>query len=150
VCWPLVPKFVGSNLAEAVRFFRAKKILSMPSFGGEVKLSVPWCRFMACKRSLNATWKSGISGKIHRPFLAHIVPPLATRVSRWRLVVKVGTSGKVYIYSSTSDCEDLSRRLVVRVGTSKGSTISQHGCSTSGALSTRALQKERKKERTAE
>ena len=26
-------------------------------------------------------WKSGISGKIHQPFLAHIVPPLATRIS---------------------------------------------------------------------
>jgi hypothetical protein len=37
--------------------------------------------FTACKRSLNATWKSGISGKIHWPFLAHIVPPLATRIS---------------------------------------------------------------------
>ena len=24
-CWPLVPKFAGSNLAEAVGFFRAKK-----------------------------------------------------------------------------------------------------------------------------
>ena len=80
-CWPLVPKFAGSNPAEAVRFFRAKKILSTPSFGGEVKPSVPCRRFTACKRYLNATWKSGISGKIHRPFLAHIVPPLATRIS---------------------------------------------------------------------
>ena len=25
VCWPLVPEFAGSNLAEAVGFFRAKK-----------------------------------------------------------------------------------------------------------------------------
>jgi hypothetical protein len=24
-CWPLVPKFAGSNLAKAVGFFRAKK-----------------------------------------------------------------------------------------------------------------------------
>ena len=24
-CWPLVPKFVGTNPAEAVEFFRAKK-----------------------------------------------------------------------------------------------------------------------------
>jgi hypothetical protein len=24
-CWPLVPKFTGSNPAEAVRFLRAKK-----------------------------------------------------------------------------------------------------------------------------
>jgi len=51
-CWPLVPKFAGSNPAEAVRFLRAKKkILSTPSFGGEVKPSVPCRRFAACKRS---------------------------------------------------------------------------------------------------
>jgi hypothetical protein len=31
------PKFAGSNPAEAVGLFRAKKILSTPSFGGEVK-----------------------------------------------------------------------------------------------------------------
>jgi len=36
---------------------------------------------MACKRFLNAMWKLGISSKIHWPFLAHIVPPLATRIS---------------------------------------------------------------------
>ena len=42
-CWPLVPKFAGSNPAEAVGFLRAKKILSTPSFRGEVKPSVP-CR----------------------------------------------------------------------------------------------------------
>ena len=51
-CWPLVPKFAGSNPAEAVGFLRAKKILSTPSFGGEVKPSVPCRRFAACKRSL--------------------------------------------------------------------------------------------------
>ena len=48
-CWPLVPKFAGSNPAEAVGFFRAKKILSTPSFGREVKPFVPCRRFMACK-----------------------------------------------------------------------------------------------------
>ena len=47
------------------RIFQGEKILSMPSFGGEVKPSVPCRRFTACKRFLNATWKSGISGKIH-------------------------------------------------------------------------------------
>ena len=57
-CWPLVPKFAGSNPAKAVRFLRAIKILSTPSFGGEVKPSVPCCRFPSCKRSLNVTWKS--------------------------------------------------------------------------------------------
>ena len=75
--WPLVPKFAGSNPAEAVGFFQGEKILSTPSFGGEVKPSVPCRRFMACKKSLNATWKSGI----HRPFLANIVPPFAARIS---------------------------------------------------------------------
>jgi len=32
-CWPLVPKFAGSNPAEAVGFL-GRKILSTPSFGG--------------------------------------------------------------------------------------------------------------------
>ena len=70
-CWHLVPKFAGSNPTEAVGFFRAKKILSTFSFGGEVKPSVPYHRFTACKRSLNVTWKSGIfrqnSSAISRP-----------------------------------------------------------------------------------
>jgi hypothetical protein len=34
-----VPKFAGSNPAEAVRIFQGEKILSVPSFGGEVKPS---------------------------------------------------------------------------------------------------------------
>jgi hypothetical protein len=57
------------------------KFLNTPSFGRAVKPSVPCRRFTTCKRPLNATWKSGISGKIHRPFHVHIVPPLATRIS---------------------------------------------------------------------
>jgi len=33
-CWPLVPKFMGSNLAEAVGFLRAKKSSArLPSEG---------------------------------------------------------------------------------------------------------------------
>ena len=71
----------GFKTGRSRRIFQGEKILSTPSFGGEVKPSVPCRRFTACKRFLNATWKSGISGKIHRPFLAHIVPPLATRIS---------------------------------------------------------------------
>ena len=51
--------------------FQGEKILSTPSFGGEVKPSVPYRRFTACKRSLNVTWKSGIfrqnSSDISRP-----------------------------------------------------------------------------------
>jgi hypothetical protein len=41
------------------RIFRAKKLfLRTPSFGGEVKPSVPCHSFTACKLSLNVTWKS--------------------------------------------------------------------------------------------
>jgi hypothetical protein len=43
-CWSLVPKIAGSIPDE--------KIYSMPSFGGEVKPSVPCRRFSACKRIL--------------------------------------------------------------------------------------------------
>ena len=83
-CWPLVPKFAGSNLAEAVGFL-GRKNLSTPSFGGEVKPSVPCHRFAACKRSLNLRGSRNL-GKIT------IVPPFAARISRivadggtWRL-----------------------------------------------------------------
>jgi len=47
-CWPLVPKFAGSNPSD----FKGEKILSTPSFGREVKPPVPCRRFAACKRSL--------------------------------------------------------------------------------------------------
>ena len=47
-CWPLVPKFAGSNPVAAVGFLRTKKSL------GEVKPSVPCPRFAACKRFLMA------------------------------------------------------------------------------------------------
>ena len=44
--------------------FLGEKILSMPSFGGEVKPSVSCRRFAACKRSLHLPWKSHAVGKI--------------------------------------------------------------------------------------
>jgi len=70
-CWPLVPKFPGSHPAEAVGFLRRKKkILSTPSFGGEVKPSVPCRSFRACKRSLNVTCKS-VFRQNYRTFLVH-------------------------------------------------------------------------------
>ena len=47
-CWPSVPKFADSHPAEDVGFFRAKKILSTPSFGGKVRPSVPCRSFTAC------------------------------------------------------------------------------------------------------
>jgi hypothetical protein len=47
-CLPLDSKFLFSNPAEDDGF------LSVTSFGGEVKPSVPCRRFTACKRTLRA------------------------------------------------------------------------------------------------
>jgi len=47
---PIITKFAGSKPSG---FFQGEKILSTPSFGGEIKPSVPCRRFAACKRSLN-------------------------------------------------------------------------------------------------
>jgi hypothetical protein len=57
----------GRNL----RKNKTKKILSTPSFGGEVKPSVPCRRFAECKRSLNLSGSRNL-GKIIGQFLAHI------------------------------------------------------------------------------
>jgi hypothetical protein len=85
----------GSNPAEAARIFQGEKILSTPSFGGEVKLSVPCRIFAACKRSLHET-KSTFRQN-YRPTFSPTVPPFTARISRvvwtWRhLAVEVGTS----------------------------------------------------------
>ena len=53
--------------------FQGEKILGTPSFGGEVKPSVPCRRFTSCKRSLNVPGSRAFSGKIQGPFLARVV-----------------------------------------------------------------------------
>ena len=68
----------GFKPGQSHRTFKGEKILSMPSFGGEVKPSVPCRRFAACKRSLNVAWKSTFRQN-YQTFLAHRVPPFATR-----------------------------------------------------------------------
>jgi hypothetical protein len=50
--------------------FKGEKIVSTPSFGGEVKPSVPCGRFDACKRSLNGV-EVVISAKLLDNILAH-------------------------------------------------------------------------------
>ena len=77
-------------------FFQGEKILSTPSFGGEVKPSVPCHRFAACKRFLNVTWKSTFRQN-YWPTFSPTVPPFAARISHvvwmWRrLAAEVGTS----------------------------------------------------------
>ena len=54
----------------SLRIFKDEKILSTPSFGGEVKPSVPCHRFAACKRYLNGM-EVIISAKLVDNILAH-------------------------------------------------------------------------------
>ena len=85
------------------------------------------------------------SGNIHRPFLALVIPPLPARISWRRLVAEVGTfekNKKVHKHLHLWPLGPHRRRLAVRSGTSKGSTISQYGCSTFGALATEGQKKE--------
>ena len=93
-CWPLVPKFAGSNPAEAVGFL-GRKILSTPSFGGEVKPSVPCRRFGTCKRSLNLGGSRNlgkITGQLSRPqFHLSLLGSLTSLWTYRHLAAKVGT-----------------------------------------------------------
>ena len=60
----------GFKPGRSRQIFKGKKILSTPSFGGEVKPSVPCHRFAACKRSLNGM-EVVISAKLPDNILAH-------------------------------------------------------------------------------
>ena len=53
------------------RIFKDEKILSKPSFGGEVKPSVPCRRFAGMLKTPGNYMEVGFSGEICRPFLAH-------------------------------------------------------------------------------
>jgi hypothetical protein len=67
----------GFKPGQSRRIFKGEKILSTPSFGGEVKPSVPCHRFAACKRSLELRGSQildEISQNISRP---RRVPPSA-------------------------------------------------------------------------
>ena len=56
-------KVRGFKPGRSHRIFKGEEILSTPSFGGEVKPSVPCRRFATCKRSLNGV-EVVISAKI--------------------------------------------------------------------------------------
>ena len=60
----------GFKPGQSRRIFKGEKILSTPSFGGEVKPSVPCRRFAACKRSLNGV-EAVVSAKLPDNILAH-------------------------------------------------------------------------------
>ena len=61
----------GFKPGQSRRILKGEKILSTPSFGGEVKPSVPWHRFTVCKRTLKCNVEVDILGKITGQFLTH-------------------------------------------------------------------------------
>jgi len=67
--------------------FKGEKILSTPSFGGEVKPSVPCRRLAAFKRSLNGV-EVVISAKLPDNILAH-----SSHFRRWDLSRRGGRGG---------------------------------------------------------
>ena len=77
-------------------YINKQKILSTPSFGGEVKPSAPCRRFAACKRSLNLRGSLNL-GKNYRTSFSPTVPPFAARISRVVADVQApgGESGNV-------------------------------------------------------
>jgi len=87
----------GFKPSRSRRIFKGVKILSTPSFGGEVKPSVPCRRFAACKRSLELCGSRILDENCRNISRPRRVPPSAARgLSRrwtWRhLAEKVGTS----------------------------------------------------------
>ena len=86
----------GFKPGRSRRIFRAKKILSTPSFGVEVKPSVPCRRFGACKRSLNLRGSRNlgkITGNLSRPqFHLSLLGSLASLRTYRHLAAKVGMS----------------------------------------------------------
>ena len=70
----------GFKPGRSRRIFEGEKILSTPSFGGEVKQSVPCRRFAACKRSLNVAWKSSFRQN-YRTTFSPTVPTSAAGIS---------------------------------------------------------------------
>ena len=94
-CWPLVPKFAGSNPPEAVGFL-GRKNPQHAFLQWESKASVPCRRFTACKRSLNLRGSRNlgkITGHLSRPqFHLSLLGSLVSLRTYRHLAAKVGTS----------------------------------------------------------
>ena len=86
----------GFKPGRSRRIFRAKKILRTPSFGEEVKPSVPCRKFAACKKSLNLSGSRNlgkITGQLSLPqFHLSLLGSLASLRTCRHLAAKVGTS----------------------------------------------------------
>jgi hypothetical protein len=111
-CLPLDPRFAGSNPAEDDGFLRSIKIHSTPSFGGEVKPSVPCRKILQHVKEPCRVWKRYFVGKIQRTF-----PPQVSRASL--LIVSAGkcdsSGGRIWIfYKSDADSQYIRNCLAIQ------------------------------------
>jgi hypothetical protein len=80
----------------------------MPSFRREVKPSVPYCSFAACKKALQFPWKS------HCSHFSPVIPPFTDRgLSRRLTWVPLEMRGEL---SSAQRARSLRRRCIGAVG----------------------------------
>jgi len=88
----------GFAPGQSLRIFRTKKIISTPSFGGEVKTSAPCRSFTSCKRFLKVTCKSAFRQNLPDISRPQFHLPSLGALAWWhawrRLVAKVGTSNQ--------------------------------------------------------
>jgi hypothetical protein len=114
----------GFEPGRSRRISQGEKILSMPSFGGEVKPSVPCRRIVACYRTLQIALNSLFVGQITRHF-SPTVPAFPAR----------GLSRRCRRGGASWNFQSWAR------------TISVNGCSTFGALATGDHRRRRRRRR---
>ena len=109
----------GFKPGRSRRIFQGEKLLSMPSFGREVKSFAPCRRFTACKRPLNVTWKSGIFMQNSSAFSRPSSSSIHYQGLWWRhLAVQVGRNKDQGLYNKPS--------AAVHPGTLAAGTLPQY------------------------
>jgi len=116
----------GFKPGRSRRIFKDEKILSTPSFGGEVKPSVPCRRFAAWKKSLNIAWKSTFRQN-YRTFLAHSVPRFATFSGLQRRPENVTQLTAHIVKLCRALSEDLCRKVVTKARVRLQEVVRQNG-----------------------
>jgi hypothetical protein len=99
----------GFKPGRSRQIFKGQKILSMPSFGGEVKPSVQCRRFAACKRTLYGA-EVIISAKLPDNIVAH-----SSTFRRWGSLASWRTWGHLVAKVGTSKCGESNGKLPLRI-----------------------------------
>jgi hypothetical protein len=99
----------GFKPGRSLRIFKGEKILSTPSFAGEVEPSVPCRRFAACKRSLNGV-EVVILAKLPDNILAY-----SSTFRRWDLSRRGGRGGNCWRKLERLNAGESNGKLPLRI-----------------------------------